>query len=102
MRSSALQFEKLISSARVRARIHELARWKASAGLWEAMLWKVLRLGVTLGLPEPAIWRVRPRQVRHPLQVRLRGSSDISVFDQVFLFQEYLCLRDLKDPSLVL
>jgi FkbM family methyltransferase len=26
----------------------------------------------------------------------------MSVFDQIFLFQEYSCLRDLKEPSLVL
>jgi FkbM family methyltransferase len=55
-----------------------------------------------LGLPEPAVWRVRPRQVLHPLQVRLRGSSDISVFHQIFLVEEYAFLRDLDEPALVL
>jgi FkbM family methyltransferase len=66
------------------------------------MRWEVLRLAVKLGLPEPAVWRVRPRQVFHPLQARLRGSSDMNVFDQIFIFQEYSCLRELKEPSLVL
>lgn len=55
-----------------------------------------------LGLPEPAVWRVRPRRVLHPLQARLRGSSDMEVFDQIFVFDEYACLRDLSEPSLIL
>jgi FkbM family methyltransferase len=40
--------------------------------------------------------------VLHPLQARLRGSSDIEVFNQIFIYQEYLCLRELKEPFLVL
>jgi FkbM family methyltransferase len=32
----------------------------------------------------------------------LRGSSDLEVFDQIFIDQEYSCLRDLEEPSLVL
>ena len=66
------------------------------------MRWEALHFAIKLGFPEPAVWRVRPRQVLYPLQARLRGSSDMSVFDQIFLFQEYSCLRDLKEPSLVL
>lgn len=66
------------------------------------MGWEVLRFAAMLGLPQPAIWRVHPRQVFHPLQIRLRGSSDLSVFEQIFIGQEYSCLRDLKEPSLVL
>ena len=66
------------------------------------MRWEVLRFAIKVGLPEPAIWRVRPRQVFHTLQARLHDSSDMLVFDQIFLFQEYSCLRDLKEPSLVL
>ena len=34
--------------------------------------------------------------------MRLHGSSDISVFDQIFVSEEYSCLRDLKDIRLVL
>lgn len=63
---------------------------------------EVLRFADILGLPQPAVWRVRPRQVFHPLQVRLRGSSDLQCFDQIFIFEEYSCLRELNEPSLVL
>lgn len=71
-------------------------------GLSAAIRWEVLRFAIKLGLPEPDVWRVRPRQVFHPLQARLQGSSDMAVFDQIFVFQEYACLLDLKAPSLVL
>lgn len=87
---------------KVRDHIHLLAAWKAGAGLFAALRWKVLRFAVKLGFPEPAVWHVHPHQVFHPLQARLRGSSDMSVFDQIFIHQEYSCLQELKEPSLVL
>lgn len=79
-----------------------LARWMKSAGLSAAIRWKALRLAVKMGFPEPAAWRIRPRQVSYPLQVRLHGSSDMDVFSQVFIFEEYSCLRGLNKPSVVL
>jgi FkbM family methyltransferase len=82
----------------------KLALWRASVGLSAAMKWAVLHFVVRQLrlLPEPATWRVRPRQVFYPLLVRLRGSSDMEVFDQIFLCQEYSCLRELNEPSVVL
>lgn len=79
-----------------------LADWRASAGLSAGIRWETLRFAVKLGFPEPAVWRIHPRQVIHPLLARLRGSSDVQVLEGVFLLQEYQCLRDLKEPSLVL
>ncbi len=32
----------------------------------------------------------------------MRGSSDPQVFDQIFILDEYSCLRDLKEPALVI
>jgi FkbM family methyltransferase len=93
---------KLRFLKKVREHIHALADLKASAGLSAAMRWEALRFAVKLGRPEPVAWRVRPRQVVHPLQARLRGSSDMNVFGQIFIFEEYSCLRELKEPSLVL
>jgi len=91
---------------KIREHILSLADLRASAGLSWAVRWKVLRLAdrfaVRLGLPEPAEWRLHPRQVAHPLKVRLRGSSDLLCFAQIFNFQEYSCLHDLKEPSVVL
>lgn len=66
------------------------------------MQWAALRFAAKLSLPKPAVWRVRPRQVLRPLQARLRGSSDLQVFYQIFILEEYSCLRELNEPSLVL
>ena len=53
-------------------------------------------------MAEPESWRVRPRQVRHALTQRLRGSSDHQVFYQIFVEEEYASLATLKDVQLVL
>jgi FkbM family methyltransferase len=84
--------------------VRKLARWKRSVGLFAGIQWAVLHLVVRqLRLfPEPAIWRVHPRQVLHPIEARLRGSSDMDVFDQIFICEDFSCLRDLDVPSLVL
>jgi FkbM family methyltransferase len=89
-------------TAKVRDHIYRAAGLSRSAGLAAAIQWELLRFAVKLGLPEPAVWRVRPRQVSYPLHARLRGSSDMPVFDQIFVRLEYSCLRDLKEPLLVL
>lgn len=87
----------------VRSQIDRLIWWKRSVGLVTAIRWQILRIAINLGFPEPAVWRVRPRQVAHSLQARLRGSSDMWVFEQIFLTEEYACVRDFQDdPSLVL
>lgn len=87
---------------KLRSHVQMLADLNGSAGLVAAMRWEGLRFAVKLGHTEPDVWSVRPRQVLHPLQVRLRGSSDIAVFHQIFIGQEYACLRKLEEPSLVL
>ncbi|HWF09888.1 MAG TPA: FkbM family methyltransferase [Bryobacteraceae bacterium] len=53
-------------------------------------------------MKEPATWRVRPRQVSHPLTVRLRGSSDSDCFHQIFVGEEYAAVRNLPNVRLVL
>ena len=73
-----------------------------TAGPSAALRWELLRSATKLGFSEPAEWRVRPHPVAYPLRVRLRGSSDMAVFDQIFIRREYSWLRDLKEPSLVL
>jgi FkbM family methyltransferase len=64
--------------------------------------WLLIRVGRKLGIGEPGRWRVRPRQVRHALTARLRGSSDMSVFYQIFVSEEYSILRDLRNVMVVL
>ena len=47
-------------------------------------------------------WIIRPAQAKYPLTVRLAKTSDLRVFEQVFLLDEYSCLRDIKDVLVVL
>lgn len=87
---------------KIESNYQKLANSKASAGLATVIQWEFLHFAAILNLPQPAVWHACPRQVRHPLQVRLRRSSDMSVFDQIFVCEQYSCLRDLEEPSLVL
>lgn len=78
-----------------------LKEWKPLIGSRSTGHWYLIRLCQHLGI-EPAEWRVRPRQVRHALTVRLRGSSDMSAFRQIFCRDEYSSLRNLDNVSLVM
>jgi FkbM family methyltransferase len=51
---------------------------------------------------EPGTWKVRPHQVQYALTARLRGSSDMNVFSQVFVSEEYSILRNLQNVLVVL
>jgi FkbM family methyltransferase len=77
-------------------------KWSTSVGVSATARWELLILRSKFGKREPARWSVRPRRVLHPLIMRLQGSSDISAFDQIFVSEEYSCLRDLKDVRFVL
>jgi len=83
-------------------RIVSWNEWRRLVGVRSALDWLLIRAGKRLGIAEPERWRVRPRQVQHVLTARLRESSDMSVFHQVFVGEEYSSLRDLKNVSVVL
>ncbi|MGD0942477.1 MAG: FkbM family methyltransferase [Terracidiphilus sp.] len=72
-----------------------------SAGFIAAVRWECLRVAVKLGVSEPASWHLRPRLLRHPVEARLRGSSDMRVFYQIFIEREYACLLGLKETMVV-
>lgn len=52
-------------------------------------------------LGRAAVYTIHSPLARHPLRVR-RGSSDINVFHQIFVEQEYQCLDDLRTVRFVL
>jgi FkbM family methyltransferase len=79
-----------------------IAGSRASAGVYAVLLYYLLRVAAMVRLRGPEIWRFQPRQTIYPLKVRLRSSSDLNVFHQIFIFQEYSCLRGLPEPTLVL
>lgn len=89
-------------ATRVRAKLNRIAEWTKATGHLTTLRWGIFCTGIKLGLKEPAVWHVRPRQVSHPLCVRLRGTSDMPVFAQIFISQQYSDLKTLEDPSLIL
>lgn len=85
-----------------RDRISTLIKWWRLVGARSTLHWNLIRVCKVLGIGEPKRWRVRPRHVQHTLTARLRGSSDMRVFWQIFTSDEYSCLRNLENVSLVL
>jgi len=45
---------------------------------------------------------MKPRRARHPVVARLRGSSDMDAFSQIFAWDEYACLRSIPSPRWIL
>ena len=83
-------------------RLQDWNDWRRLNGIWSTVKWLGIRVALRLGFDEPQSWRVRPRQVQHPLTVRLRASSDMSVFSQIFVEEEYSCVRGLENVSTIL
>ena len=70
---------------------------------WQAALADAsIRIKRRLGLPQPAVLRIKPRCAKYPLTARLGDSSDLSVFSQVFRLEEYACLKDIAFPKFIL
>ena len=76
--------------------------WVKQVGVRSALRRIFIRVLQNLGFPEPESWRVRPHQALHPLIARLRNSSDMDVFHQIFTAEEYSPLKNMKNISLVL
>lgn len=92
----------MLSLGRAKYHLFTLFDGCRQAGVAVTLHWFRFRFGRKLGIPEPAQWNARPRQVRHNLAVRLHGSSDTDVFCQIFLHEEYSSLRSLQNVSSIL
>ena len=66
-------------------RLQHAARF---AGTFTTLKWYCLRLWQKLNSGAHTA-SLKPRQVRHPLTVHLGGSSDMIVFEQIFIAEEY-------------
>lgn len=86
----------------IRYQIAAQFAWAKQVGVRAALLRIFIRVFQYLGFPEPQSWQVRPRQAMHPLMARLRNSSDMDVFYQIFVEDEYSPINNLKNVSLVL
>ncbi len=74
----------------------ERAGWRPTLG------WLACRTVCEFGWKQPARWKIRPPQTKHPLLIRLGRSSDLDCFRQIFLEDEYACLRDIPSPQLIM
>jgi FkbM family methyltransferase len=79
-------------------------RWMTAAasanlGLVAAAHYAVQRVRMQIAPPAAQV-RLHSKHARHPLYAR-SGTSDIDVYEQVFLWREYQCLDSVRDASLV-
>jgi FkbM family methyltransferase len=79
-------------------------RWMAAAastnlGWMAAAHYAVQRVRMQVA-PRPGELRLYSKHARHPLYAR-SGTSDIDVYEQVFLWREYQCLDAVREASLV-
>jgi FkbM family methyltransferase len=89
-------------SGRVRNIVSTLIKWWRAIGALSTTEWLLIRINMKLGILGREQWHVLPRQVPHALTARLRGSSDLNVFTQIFVQEEYRSLRSLENVALVL
>ena len=93
---------KVLRIARVlRAFPAGLSYWLKTTGWRATLTWVGYRTTIALGFPAPKTLKIRPRQVNNAVVVRLAGSSDLQVFEQIFQFDEYACIRNIPPPSFI-
>jgi FkbM family methyltransferase len=76
--------------------------WVKSAGWRAALTWAAFQTKKALGFQEPSGLKIKPRQSKYPVMARLRGSSDMEVVNQIFVCDEYACVRTISSPRLIL
>jgi len=79
-----------------------LALASKAAGSRSVMRYLLYRQLEKRGWGEHEFCFMHPHQASHPICLRLAGSSDLEVFYQVFILEEYKSLRDLKNVHLVI
>jgi FkbM family methyltransferase len=79
-----------------------IPRWIRSVGWQGTSTWVFSEAKRALGFRDPPTLKIKPRQAQHPVVARLRGSSDMRVFGQIFACDEYACLRSVSSPHWIL
>jgi FkbM family methyltransferase len=82
--------------------VKTLALASKATGPRSVMLYLLHRQLEKRGWGEDEFCFLHPHQASHPLCLRLAGSSDLEVFYQIFILEEYKSLRDLKNIHLVI
>jgi FkbM family methyltransferase len=81
--------------------VEKFIDWVKAAGLPAALTWGVFQTKKALGFQQPSALKIKPRQTRYPVIARLRGSSDMEVVNQIFVVDEYACVRNISSPRLI-
>jgi FkbM family methyltransferase len=83
--------------------VEKITHLVKSAGWRAALTWGVFRTKKALGFREASgFLKIKPRQTKYPVIARLGGSSDMEVVNQIFVVDEYACVRNISSPSLIL
>jgi FkbM family methyltransferase len=77
-----------------------LRTWQRSVGWQPTLAFTMSRAAGALGWQRAAM-NIKPPQVAHALSARLGRSSDMDVFKQIFVEDEYACMRGLTAPRLI-
>ena len=85
----------------IAGKIKMFETWRRSAGWQPASAFAGHRFKAVLGLPQSATLTIKPRQAMYPVSARLGGSSDMEVFNQIFVIDEYSCVSDIDSPGLI-
>jgi FkbM family methyltransferase len=85
----------------IAGRIKLFESWRRSAGWQPASAFAGHRIKGVLGLPQSATLTIKPRRAMYPVSARLGGSSDMEVFSQIFVDDEYSCVSDIGSPGLI-
>jgi FkbM family methyltransferase len=92
----------MAQSSQYATKISDLPGLLKMVGTASAAQWVLNRAASKLGLGWPKTWNIHPRQLQHSLLVRLGASSDINVFNELFIKREYASLQSLESISQVL
>lgn len=76
--------------------------WSKSVGWRSAAILVVERVKTTLGFEHVSVVKIKPRQANYSVFARLGHSSDMDVFNQIFMFDEYACIRDISPANVIL
>ena len=83
--------------------VEKFIHWVKAAGWRAALTWAVFQTKKAFGFQESSgLLKIKPRQTKHPVIARLGGSSDMEVVNQVFVVDEYTCVRNISSPRLIL
>lgn len=83
-------------------RLQILGKACVKMGIKPAFCWVGTIGREQLGIRTPTTWTTHPRAACHPVTMRLRGSSDVNVFSEVFIEEQYGCFNGTDRVNLVI